>query len=452
MSRVSSKWWNADFPFQARSGLFFYGWWIVLASTVGMLFSIPGQTMGFSVFTEILMEDLGLSRVALSAAYCVGTVGSGLTLPALGRLYDWWGGRKLAVVSVVVTGFVLFYLSGTGVIQDGIAGFLPEQAAPVVGFILIGLGFYLIRMSAQGVLTMCCRNLIGKWFDHRRGLAFAISGIAVSFAFSVAPKVLDLLIVRFGHEGAWIVLGVLSICFMAPLAWFIFRDTPEECGMVMDGRTIVDFKERNEDMIIHREYTRSEAVRTFTFWAFCLSFGFFSFFSTAFTFHIISIGEEFDFSKSRILSLFIPMAVISLSTSLLCGWINPYMRLKWLLLGMNLGAVVGAIGLMKLDTGFGEWAYVIGNGLCGGGFMSLSGLVWPRFFGRKWLGSISGVNMSLIVIASGIGPLLFGLSEQIAGSYFPVLCLSVVLPALLAAASLFADNPQRRTGKVDLSG
>ncbi len=431
MISASSKWWRVEFPFRPQSTGFFYGWWIVVASTIGMLFSIPGQTMGFSVFTEIMMSDLGLSRVALSAAYCLGTVGSGLTLPALGRLYDDWGGRKLSVVAVLVTGVVLFYLSGIGKFQDGLASFLPSSASPVVGFLLIGLGFYLIRMSAQGVLTMCCRNLVGKWFDHRRGLAFAISGIAVSFAFSVAPKVLDLLIVRFGHEGAWITLGVLSICFMAPLAWLVFRDTPEECGMVMDGRTIVGLKEKNEDMIIHREYTRVEAVRTVTFWAFCLSFSFFSFFSTAFTFHIVSIGDEFGFSKNQILSLFIPMAVISVVTSLFVGWINPYLRLKWLLLGLNIGAVIGAVGLLKLNTAPGEWAYVIGNGLCGGSFMSLSGLVWPRFFGRKWLGSISGVNMSLIVIASGIGPLVFGLSEQLTGSYFLVLCLSVALPALL---------------------
>jgi cyanate permease len=76
--------------------------------------------------------------------------------------------------------------------------------------------------------------------------------------------------------------------------------------------------------------------------------------------------------------------------------------------------------------------------------MALSGLVWPRFFGRERLGAISGLNMSLIVIASGIGPLLFGISKQWVNSYVPILIVSVIIPAVLAVLALKADNPQRR--------
>ena len=437
--------WHPEKPFRPVSRPFFYGWWIVVVGTIGMLFSIPGQTMGFSVFTEILMEELGLSRVGLSAAYCVGTVVSGVTLPRLGSLYDEWGGRKLAVVSVLLTAAVLVYLSLIGKLFRLVSSAIPETIASVVAFLLIGIGFYLIRMAAQGALTMTCRNLMGEWFDYRRGIAMSFSGLFVSFAFSAAPTFLDSLITRFDHDGAWLVLAGMSVCIMAPLAWFVFRDTPEQCGMVMDGADLSAKKgEVNPDMRIHHQFTREEAIRTFTFWAFALSFGFFSFFSTAFTFHIVSIGEEFGFQKSDIIALFIPMAAISVVVSLFFGAINTSTRLKWLLTAMNLGAVAGAIGLMKLNTSQGEWAYVIGNGFCGGGFMALSGLVWPRFFGRERLGAISGVNMSLVVIASGIGPLLFGISKQWMGGYVPILLMSVILPGALAIASLWADNPQRK--------
>ncbi|MEC5125508.1 MFS transporter [Verrucomicrobiales bacterium BCK34] len=416
----------------------------MIASTLGMLFSIPGQTMGFSVFTEILMEDLGLSRVALSAAYFVGTVCSGLTLPLMGRLYDRWGGRKMAVLATIATAFVLFYLASVGRIQDAVTTGAGSAVVVSVGFVLIGLGFYLIRLSAQGVLTMSCRNVVGKWFDRKRGLALSLSGIIVSFAFSAAPRCLDILIERFSYEGAWIFLGLLTVGFMMPLAWLVFRDSPEECDMVMDGEITDEVAEMNPDMIIHHQYTRHEALRTFSFWAYSLSFSFYAFFSTAFTFHIISIGNEFGFAKYDIIALFIPMAAVSVSVSLFCGWINSKTRLKWILFAMNLGGVAGALGLLNLDTPAGKLAYVVGNGLCGGAFLCLLGLVWPRFYGRQWLGSINGVNMSLIVVASGIGPLLFGLAKQFSGSYFPALVFSVVLPAILAIASFGADNPQRK--------
>ena len=139
--RVSASW-TARFPF-------FYGWVIVFAATLGAIFSIPGQTMGFSVFTDLLMKELGLTRVELSLAYCLGTVASGLTLPWLGKLLDCWGERKMAVASVLATGFVLFYLAITGPFSRSLGNVLP---AGIAAFLVIGLGFYLIRAAAQGVL------------------------------------------------------------------------------------------------------------------------------------------------------------------------------------------------------------------------------------------------------------------------------------------------------------
>lgn len=416
----------------------------MVVGTVGILFSIPGQTIGFSVFTEILMDDLGLSRVELSTAYCIGTVGSGLTLPHLGRLYDHWGGRKMAVVSVFATAMVLFYLSWTGDLQDWIAGEEAGSRFVVVGFVLITLGFYLIRMSAQGVLTMSSRNLIGKWFDQRRGLAFSISGLVIAFVFSAAPALLANLIDRFGHEGAWRALALSSLGIMAPLAWLVFRDSPEDCGMVMDGHGHVKKVNTNPDMIIHREFSRGEALRTYAFWVFALSFSFYSYFVTSFTFHILAIGKEFGFEKADIIELFIPMAAVSVIVTVVYGLINPHTRLKWLLLAMNLGGVAGALGLMGLDSTLGKVSYIVGNGLGGGAFMSLTGLVWPRYFGRRRIGAISGVSMSLIVIASGVGPLLFGLSERFTGSFVAVFALSAAMPFLLGIGSLWANNPQRR--------
>ena len=99
---------------------------------------------------------------------------------------------------------------------------------------------------------------------------------------------------------------------------------------------------------------------------------------------------------------------------------------------------------MTLNTSGGLFAYIAGNGICGGCFSALSGIVWPRFFGRRWLGAIAGIGMSSMVIASGIGPLIFSLSLSLSGSYVPILWGCAVLPALLVIGSAWADNPQRQ--------
>ena len=433
--------WGVRSPFAPSRFPFFYGWVIVFAATIGSIFSIPGQTMGFSVFTDVLIDELGLSRVQLSLAYCLGTVASGLTLPWLGRVLDLWGERRMAVASVAATGLVLFYLASCGVISKTLGKALP---AAVAAFIVIALGFYMIRAAAQGVLSMTCRNVIGKWFNHQRGLALAISGVLVSFSYSFAPRGLDWLIDRYSYDGAWLRMGVATIVIMAPLAWLLFRDTPEEDGLKMDGGRVAPTATVNPDMYIHREFTRGEALRDYSFWVFNLTFSFYGLYATAFTFHILSLAREYQFADERILSLFVPIVATSVFTNLIFGLVNSRLRLKWLLLVMNIGCLSATLGMLFLDKPGGVSAYVLGNGIASGGFVSLTGIVFPRFYGRLHLGAISGVNMSAMVIASGLGPLAFGLCHQLFGSYRWILIVSVFLPAFLAALSVKADNPQRK--------
>jgi OFA family oxalate/formate antiporter-like MFS transporter len=450
VAAMPKKVWEPGFPFQPARAPFFYGWVIVAVASIGIVFSIPGQTMGFSVFTDILMSELGLSRVQLSTAYFIGTVLSGFTLPMLGVWFDRLGARRMVVYTSLATGMILFYLSWVRGLLDLLSPIDPDTTTilmprTVTAFILITIGFYLIRASAQGVLTMTSRNAIGKWFDYDRGIALAASGTVTAFAFSAAPAVLNALVEKVGYSHTWQLLGVLTIGVMAVIGWLFFRDNPEECGLVMDGNTAPSDRKENADMTIHRDYERKEAIRTWSFWAFNLSFAFFSLFSTAYTFHIISIGEEAGRSAEAIFSYFIPMSVVSVAANIAAGWLSARTRLKYLLIAMNIAAFSGVIGLIYLSNSVGLIAYILGNGMCGGFFSALSGIVWPRFFGRTHLGAISGLAMSSMVIASGIGPLAFSLSKSSVNSYGAALWICAGIPAVLALCSLRADNPQRET-------
>jgi len=400
--------------------------------------------MGFSVFTDILIEKLGLSRVQLSTAYCVGTVMSGFTLPFLGRVFDRVGARRMIVASAAATGLILFYLSQTQRLTNWLSDQVSLFSKTAIAFVVITLGFYLVRASAQGVLTMTSRNAIGKWFDYHRGTALAISGVVTAFAFSIAPKGLDFLIARFDWDGAWVFLGILSLAVMATLGWLFLRDNPEECGLTMDGPIREGSKRApHADSIAHRDYERHEALRTWPFWAFNLSFVFFSLFSTAYTFHIESIGAEAGRPRAEIIGYFIPMSILAVATNLFCGWSSSRMRLKYLLMLMNGAALIGVIGTVFLSSGWGLGLYIVGNGICGGAFSALTGIVWPRFFGRSHLGAIAGYGMASMVIASGIGPLVFSWSLAWAGSYEPILWISALIPTALLIGSGWADNPQR---------
>ena len=196
------------------------------------------------------------------------------------------------------------------------------------------------------------------------------------------------------------------------------------------------------DTITRRDYTRREAMATWSFWNFNFSFAFFSLFSTAFTFHIISIGSENGWGREAITVLFIPMAILSVLANLAVGWMSSRTHIKYALVVMNLAALAGVIGTIYLTTRGGTLAFVIGNGVCGGTSAALVGISIPRFFGREHLGAISGLTMSTMVMASGMGPIVFSLSLSMTKSYIPILWVCAVFPLLLSVAAFWADNPQ----------
>ena len=59
----------------------------------------PGQTAGLSVFTDPLIEQLGITRTDISIAYLVGTLTGAAAQPFFGRALDRLKGRKAVVVN-----------------------------------------------------------------------------------------------------------------------------------------------------------------------------------------------------------------------------------------------------------------------------------------------------------------------------------------------------------------
>ena len=102
---------QANFPFSPLRFPFFYGWCIVIFTTLGMISSIPGQTMGVGVYTDFLIQNSHLTRMQISMAYMTGTILSSLLLPLAGRYYDLVGGRIMIVFAGIGMGISLLLLA-----------------------------------------------------------------------------------------------------------------------------------------------------------------------------------------------------------------------------------------------------------------------------------------------------------------------------------------------------
>ncbi len=443
--RMGKRFWNPDFPFDPGRMPVFYGWIILVASTVGIVASLPGQTMGVSVFTEALMANLELTRVQLSLAYLIGTTASALLLPRGGRLLDRYGARRTMTWATVLFGGALGLMAGSDALARGVRAVLGTEELWPVSLVVIAVGFFLVRFLGQGMVTVTSRTMLGKWFDRRRGLVFAVSGVAISFSFSAAPQPLNSLIEAVGWREAYLGMGGVMVLGLAGFGWLVFRDNPEECGLEMDGGPgEAAGKAENPDRVMVRDLTRAEAVRTFSFWAFNLGTAWQALAITAYTFHVVSIGEEAGLDKAGVLGLFLPMAMVGVFTNFFSGWLGDKTRAKYVLMLLTSGLTVAGLGMAWMAEPLGRGLLIGGLGVSGGAFQTCIGLVWPRYFGRTHLGAISGLNMATIVLASAVGPFAFSLSKDFAGSYQVGFLATAVVPAMLTIAALWAGNPQRR--------
>jgi MFS family permease len=419
---------------------FFYGYVILFGGTIGILMSVPGQTVGISVFTDFLIEDLKISRENLSLAYLIGTLSSSFLLTYAGRFFDRFGARITSALSGFFLGLSLIFIAEVGWLSDILSNQWRMGGLSTVVFILITTGFFLVRFFGQGVLTMSSRNMIMKWFEKRRGMASAVMGIAVSFGFSYAPRIFDLLITNSGWQEAWIQIAVVSSVFFTLFAVLIFRDNPKDYGLIPDGKEIDIHLKSKPKYHPDKQYTLKEARATYSFWIFNLTLSLQALYITALTFNIVNIFADAGLTREDAILIFLPSSVVAVVFQVVGGYLADYIKLKYLLMVQIIGMILSMAGLMMLAHGLPVYLIIIGNGISGGLFGVVSAVMWPRFFGTEHLGAITGFNMSWMVAGSALGPYLFSLFYDYAGNYEIAGIANLIIAIVLLILSIYADN------------
>ena len=170
----------------------YYGWVILIVGTLGSVMTSPGQTYAVSVFIDYFIEDLGLSRSLVSTLYSVATLTASFALPFVGRQFDKRGARLMVPLCSLLLGLACIYMSF------------------VLNAVMLGLGFFALRLLGQGSLSLVSKNAINQWWVRRRGMAMGISGVAGSLlGLGGFPLLVTWLIAYSGWRDAYIGLGLL---------------------------------------------------------------------------------------------------------------------------------------------------------------------------------------------------------------------------------------------------
>lgn len=393
----------------------FAGWRILALAIVTAAMSVPGQTLGVSVFVESFIAELSLSRDVVSLAYLIGTLLGALGMPFVGRAIDRVGVRTAMTWIGVGFGIGLTFMAG------------------VQGFVSLAVGYGMIRFLGQGSLSLVSTVTVTHWFDRRRGLALGIMATVVSALMALGPIALNAVIEGFSWRIAWVAAAVAVWLIVVPIARLGIIDKPAVIGQLPDGGPV------SGDPIQppRKSYTRFEAIRTRRLWVILAASGTTGMLSTALNFHQISLLGEAGLTAGEAALMFAPQVIGSSLAGLAFGAMADRVHGRWLIMAAM--ALLSSALLMVniLESTADILLYAVLLGAAGGASRTVSSALPPRWFGTEHIGAIQGFGTFTNVASTAVGP--FGLSVVfgITGAYGPALKLAAIVPLAVLVAAVF---------------
>ncbi|MDG5789760.1 MFS transporter [Evansella sp. AB-P1] len=409
---------------------FYYGWFMVLIAAMGVFFSGPGQTYSNSMFVDEYIKSFGWSRTEVSGLYSVATLIAGFSMMLVGRYIDRFGQRTMLVFASTALAAACFFNS------------------IVSSMWMFAIGFFLIRLLGQGSMGLIPNTLVAQWFIEKRGRAVSFVSLASFASAMLFPIINTWLIETWDWQFAWRFWGFAILVLFVPIAFFGVRNRPEDVGLVPDGKVKKEKNKRSTGMgvpvpISEVSWRLKEATKTRAFWMILICVAIPSMINTGITFHIISIFGSNQLEPSVAAMVLSLTAFVGIPMSFISGFITEKIKTNYLLAIVFIIEFLVLLLLLILTNYF--VAIVLGvlwgvaNGL---GRISTS-VIWPNYFGRKYIGSINGVGVTFGVVGSSLGPLPFGFGFDLFQSYTPVLLMSLIFPVIGLACALLATKPNK---------
>jgi len=401
---------------------FFYGWIIVGIANIGIFSSGPGQSHTFSVFVEPISKDLQLSSASIASAYGLATLIAAFLLPYMGKIIDRYGAR----VSLIIISIIL----GISCIFFGAAS----------NFLMLTVGFGFLRFFGQGSLMLGCANLVSQWFDSKRGFAMSLMALGFGMSMAIHPPVSQFLIDQYGWKYAWIILGISTWIIMVPALFILAWNNPENIGLKPDGVKKSNLK--NDEVEAIEGLNLTEALKENSFYILAAMWFGMAMLVTTLHFYQVTILTNQGITTEFAASLFTVSAFAMVVFMPLVGKFFDNFPTKYVL---ATGLLINSISLISITYSNNEaysLFYAVSFGINNAFSMTMFGYIWPRYFGRKHLGSIQGTGQMIGVIGASLGPLPVGFAIDYLGSSLIIIRYLSVYPIIMAVIIImFLKSP-----------
>ena len=399
-------------------------WWLVIAGCITHAVNTGFSYFGMSAFFPSFEREFGWSRTAISGAFSLARVESGILGPIEGYLTDRVGAQRMLFIGLVICSLGFLSLSWVNS--------LPMLYIVIVVGIVLG--------SSLGY-NMPISVLIAKVFHERRSLAFGIFRMGPGISGLLVP-VVGWMIGVWGWRTAAVASAFAIFLTGLPLAMIIKRiyDQEEAARSVMEaGGNPATSRHPSSDP----QFTLSEALRHRSFWLLSVAMALRHMVTEGVSVHFVILLVDRGWSTEAASGLLGLSALIGAPARVGMGWLGDMLDKRRLMMGLLL-----ALSFSVLLMGYTAVAIVftpcmIIYSLAYGGLASLQEPIRADYFGTKAFATIQGMSRSVTTAGTFMGPIIAGFFYDLTKSYTIAFAIFAVV-SLGSAFCMFLAKPPAR--------
>ncbi len=404
----------------------FYGWVLVAALGVSQTTTWGIVYYAFGALIKPMHDEFGWSLSAITGAYSLALILSGVAAVPVGRWLDHRGARGLMTVGTVGAAALLIVWS---------------QVHDLVAFYLVWIG---IGIAMSAILYEPAFALVAVWFSRKRGRAFTLLTSIAAFASTIFLPLTAWLVEIQGWRAALITLAVILIVIAVPIPALLVRHRPMDLGLQVDGDALPTLQTTHgTTRDAARSMTVSEAIRHSSFWWLSVAFAIGTLTLVAVGVHLIAYLSGVGHSPTFAASAVGLIGAMKMPSRIVFGPLGDRVSLRYLTAIIFALQAIGLVVLILVPGITGVMIFAVIFGVAVGAMTNARPALLAEIYGAGNFASISGAMTATSVASRGIAPLGVGLLYDTLGTYDPIWLGLAVLSALAIAAVLLSGSSVR---------
>jgi MFS family permease len=395
----------------------YYGWVMVLTLACTETTSWGILYYAFTVFLAPMQEELGWSRAAMTGAFSLALLLSGLAGVPVGRWLDRHGPRMLMTLgSCAATLLVL--------------GWAEVQRLTMFYLIWAGIG---VTMAA--VLYEPAFFVVATWFVRQRGRALTVLTLLAGLASVIYIPLAGWLVQWQGWRGALYTLAAILAIGTIPLHAVVLRRRPEDLGLTPDGAQAVAL-EHPANAAATSGVSMGAALRDAAFWWLSAAFFLGQLATAAVAVHLVPYLIDRGYAPEFAAVITGLIGVMALPGRLIFTPLGDRLPRQQVTACLFLVQTLALIVLLLAHGVVGVYTFVVLFGMGFGAMTPARAALVADLYGPMHYGQINGVLALFITASRALAPVSAGVVYDWAGNYDPMFWGLLVASAVATVAVL----------------